>query len=658
MKNYLETLLFLVFFSIPLSAEITVDGSLGGSQQQILGPNYAIEENLGQREGHNLFHSFSTFNINTNEQAEFVTHSATNNIFARVTGGNFSTIDGIISTNSTANLWLMNPAGWVIGKNAQLNVQGAFHLSSAHGIGFDHGDMFFADPMSESVLSAKAPIDYQFNQDTQAKITLDHADLVMSENQDITLLGGDISMQNSTIDAPGGQVVLASNSGEGQWKINSDGLAQIKGNAGNIDIIHDTQTNILSPSIRNSDAEAGISNGGIQLTANKIQLTNATIFGEASNNTPAGNTLLHAPIIRLTDSSIISEVKGNKNAGLIEITGHDLFLDRSIISSDTRIDTSGHGGNIHIKLQGNIALTGSEITSTVLGNAESIGGNIDLDAKNISINQNSSITVATQSNGHAGNLSIEAKQIHLNNGGTLDSSTSFGYGAGGEIMIDADNIFITKQGLISSASNGEGLAGNIIIKRGDLLVSHSKIETSSQLGNGGNIEINTGTLVMNGGFIQANAPAQNAQGGKITVNANQTLASQGKILSDNNERHQFNPKSSLNVIQAAAPDGVSGQVNLNTVEINIAGQLAKVDSNFTVRQPIAHDPCSVARNKQTSSLIQKGQGGLPSNAGDNIHLPLHRYRSKELPKPQTKLAPANKKIPPHSTPDLCKKRKN
>ncbi len=689
---------------------------MGGISQNLPGPDYNIHEGLGHRQGTNVFHSFSQFNINSGENAHFNTNGLTHNILARVTGGDSSLIDGQISSNSTANLWLMNPAGWVVGQNAQLNLQGSFHLSTANSIGFTSGEMFFADPVSQSVLSAAAPIDYQFNSGQQAKITLDQADLIMPEGKDISLVGGDILMKNSSISAPGGRILLASNAGQGKWHFDGTELTQISGSGGTIDIEHDSESpaGLLSPSLNSSNFLTDTSAGTLQLTAREINLKNAYIVTQAWEDKDAGNTKLKADSIHLDASFIDNKVQGSKNGGNIQIIAGDLIMDnRSKISSDTNTGTTGQAGDIRVDLRGQMYMTDqSGITSTALGNR---GGDITVNSDSIILNDVSVIRVATQSDSDAGNLNILTNQLALTEGGTLDTATVFGQGKGGDLSIKADNIALSQDGLITSASFAEGQAGNIDIQANNLsLADNSEIRGSSvksgttgtirlaindllkadkssintvasesdggsihveskalallnsvlitsaegQQGNGGDITINTDTLVMSGGFIQANTTAQGASGGEIQVNARNTIASQGGILVGGDIRQQFSPTSRLNVIQAAAPDGVSGQVDLSTVELNIAGQLAKVDSNFVAQKTIANDPCNVARNEKMSSLIQTGQGGLPVKASDNINLPLHRHLPKEGLQPQSQLDSVNKQKIFLSANNVCKQELN
>ncbi|HBV31496.1 MAG TPA: hypothetical protein DEB49_03510, partial [Verrucomicrobiales bacterium] len=74
---------------------MTVDSSFGNAGA-LAGPNFQIPDTLGNTVGGNLFHSFSDFNIQTGESATFTGPDSINNILGRVTGGDASSIDGLI----------------------------------------------------------------------------------------------------------------------------------------------------------------------------------------------------------------------------------------------------------------------------------------------------------------------------------------------------------------------------------------------------------------------------------------------------------------------------------------------------------------------------------------------------------------------------------
>ena len=96
--------------------------------------------------GGNLFHSFGQFNIGAGDITTFqngisfdlngnalATGLPTSNILGRVTGGNLSSIYGTIQTSGfgSANLFLMNPAGFLFGPNATVNVGGMMTFATA-----------------------------------------------------------------------------------------------------------------------------------------------------------------------------------------------------------------------------------------------------------------------------------------------------------------------------------------------------------------------------------------------------------------------------------------------------------------------------------------------------------------------------------------------
>jgi filamentous hemagglutinin family protein len=81
-----------------------------------------------------------------NTTANFLNNSGipTSNILARVTGGNISNILGTIQTTGfgNANLFLMNPAGFLFGPKATLNVGGMVAFTTADYLRLADGGRF------------------------------------------------------------------------------------------------------------------------------------------------------------------------------------------------------------------------------------------------------------------------------------------------------------------------------------------------------------------------------------------------------------------------------------------------------------------------------------------------------------------------------------
>ncbi len=131
----------------------------------------------------------------------------------------------------------------------------------------------------------------------------------------------------------------------------------------------------------------------------------------------------------------------------------------------------------------------------------------------------------------------------------------------------------------------------------------------TNIGNGGDITINTDVLVLDTGFIQANTNATNANGGNINLNVKQLVASSGNLQSGGNTPLTFKPDSGINVIQAAAPDGINGNITNTAPQLNIVGALAGLNTPQLDLNRVGHDPCS--STVQQSTMKKLGKGGIP-----------------------------------------------
>ena len=78
-----------------MSGNIVLDDSFSETGS-LTGPDYVISDDLGVTVGGNLFHSFLEFSLFFGETATFTGPDSIDNILARVTGGNISTINGTI----------------------------------------------------------------------------------------------------------------------------------------------------------------------------------------------------------------------------------------------------------------------------------------------------------------------------------------------------------------------------------------------------------------------------------------------------------------------------------------------------------------------------------------------------------------------------------
>jgi filamentous hemagglutinin family protein len=150
------------------NAEIITDGTLG-NRVNLPGKAYQITESLGTRIGNNLFHSFEKFDLQAGEIATFSGDAGLENIFGRVTNGMVSHINGTIhSTIPEVAIFLLNPAGFIFGAQAQLDLQGTLVVTTGDTIDFKDKGVFFVDPQRNSLLTVAEPQAFGFITETPA----------------------------------------------------------------------------------------------------------------------------------------------------------------------------------------------------------------------------------------------------------------------------------------------------------------------------------------------------------------------------------------------------------------------------------------------------------------------------------------------------------
>ena len=155
--NKAALFLCLIGVNLAANAQVVVDSSFG-SGGALNGPNFQIPDNLGKTVGDNLFHSFTEFSLQTGQSATFTGPDAIQNILGRVTGNKVSEIDGLIKSEITgANLYLLNPKGFLFGENAKVDIDGAFTVSARESIKLGEGGEFQrGEPRPECVYLSRA----------------------------------------------------------------------------------------------------------------------------------------------------------------------------------------------------------------------------------------------------------------------------------------------------------------------------------------------------------------------------------------------------------------------------------------------------------------------------------------------------------------------
>jgi len=172
-------------------------------------------------DGTNLFQSFQEFGLQPEQIANFQANPGIKNILGRISGGNASVINGLIQvTGGSANLFLMNPAGFVFGSNASLNVPGAFTATTANGIGFSN-KWFNAFGVNDYAVLVGNPSKFAFTMN-QPGVIVNFGNLAVGAGQNLTLLGGTV-VNTGQLTAPGGQIIVTSVPGQNWVRLSQPG---------------------------------------------------------------------------------------------------------------------------------------------------------------------------------------------------------------------------------------------------------------------------------------------------------------------------------------------------------------------------------------------------------------------------------------------------
>jgi filamentous hemagglutinin family protein len=650
-----STILFAVVFGMAGNtiAQVVPDNTLGTQVTQT-GAVFGI--NNGVRSGNNLFHSFSQFSIPTNGSAIFNNATDVQNIFSRVTGPQLSNIDGILKTQGSANLFLMNSNGIIFGPNARLELGGSFLGTTASGIKFADGIEFNAVNTAPALLSVKVPIGLQMGQmpgSIQVENSGHQVALVASgllplnrsktptglqvpAGKTLALIGGEVALAGGIVQAPGGHIEL------GSVRAGAVNLAPIaQGWA--FDYAPTTQFQDIRLS-QKALVDASGNGGSMQLRGQNILFSNSSALIQHTGSQRGGDLVLNA-----TDSIAFSQSQpdsftmrvetqtlGSGSTGEVQVTAQHLRLQNGA-SINTASYASGGSGAIRVNVAESIELFGAfpgdlspEVSRIAASSFRGNSGDILIATKQISLRDGASIASFTfGNNSNSGNVFITATDFIKILGVKPNilpsglSTATYSNGNGGTLTVNTPRLLLQDGGRISSSTFASGNAGNVIVNVSERLdVSGVGVDTfqgpsaivasalspnpifqrilrlpSVPTGNAGNITLNTPQLSISKGAQVGvnNIGAGNA--GNLTIAADRIrLSNQGKIT-------------------ASTASGEGGNIALNLGEALILRQGSQVETqafggngsggNITIDAPVIVG----LENSDIIANAVKGKGG-------------------------------------------------
>jgi filamentous hemagglutinin family protein len=324
-------------------------------------------------------------------------------------------------------------------------------------------------------------------------------------------------------------------------------------------------------------------------------------------------------------AEIASSTLGRGDAGSVQIQAGRLDIQSGAgIGSSTQ--SAGDAGSVSVRaavlgIDGGGVDDFTGITTQSTQDATGQVGHILIDADHIALSNNGRISnEAKQTLDDSSALvavgedvpevEIRAKVFEL--AGGLVTAASLGNVPASDIRIQADALSLANASRITTEA-AQNRAGQIKISGGRLWLTDSLITTSAlgETGNGGKITLTPEHLILDGGFIQANTAAPGARGGDILIDSRALIASESLVEIGGVERQTFATGSRRNIIQAAAPGGEQGTIDVTSPDLDITAALVPLATAFDDPDDLLTDLCRGVTGSAASSLIERGAGGLP-----------------------------------------------
>ncbi|MBD3884227.1 filamentous hemagglutinin N-terminal domain-containing protein [Phormidium tenue FACHB-886] len=669
----------LPLFSVWMISSITLSGlSIGVAQAEIVPdetlPNASVVEagctictiDRGTTQGNNLFHSFRKFSVPTQGEAFFNNAANVENILTRVTGDSVSNIDGLLRTNGTANLFLLNPNGVVFGPDARLDVGGSFLASTADAIAFGNQGFFSATNPEAPVLLTVQPSAFLFNHVAHAAIVnrsttpletgqelpmANRQGLQVPDGRSLLLLGGDINFVGGGVNAAGGRVELAAVAGTGTVGLTlEDNNLRLSFPTA----IDRADISLTDGATVNASGEGGgliqiwgrrvFMNGGSQvatstlgaepggrLTVNASESLDAiggVAYGNLSTVTfgdgKAGDLLIETRRLSLRDGgTIFSATFGNGSAGqltvnaaeLVEVAGRNSAGFSSGLVSLT--GSAGQGANLTINTRRLIVQDGGILSAEAAdasqdGQVFSVSGdgaNLTINAsESVELSRQGAILATTGGPGNGGNVTINTGRLLVQDESAIGApANDRPSGNAGNIVVRAQSITLRNQSGID-ATTTENQGGNITLQVQDLLLlqQRSSISTTAGTnqtgGDGGNITVD-------GTFIVA-SPNENSD---ISADAFTGKGGRVEITAQGILGIQARSQStSLSDITASSEFGTAGTILLNAPDVDPSRGLAELPADVTDASTLIAIGCSPTTAAQTSQgeFYRTGRGGI------------------------------------------------
>ncbi|NJK57697.1 MAG: filamentous hemagglutinin N-terminal domain-containing protein [Pleurocapsa sp. SU_5_0] len=453
-------------------------------------------------------------------------------------------------------------------------------------------------------LSEAGEVQLDFADTNQGDISLSFPDQIQRANVSLfnkALInvpandGGDIAINANNIDITEGSILRA---GIGI------GLGNADSQAGNIALNADNKLEITNSVVANQISEQAKGNGGdINISSDSLFVSNKSVLQALSLGMgDAGDIKIEVPngLVKINNNSqvftVIESIRTDDfesiaigDGGDIKIIAQEILLEDSSFIDASSLG-QGNTGNIDIFVEADLVInSNSRILSVINPGAIGNGGNINLEANTVSLQNSSFIDASSLGQGNAGNIEIflEEGLVIASNSAIQSVINPEAIGDAGNINIEASDISLNSGSQLVSNVFGRGKGGNISLNISDSVnivgfgtdgFSSGIFTTTEEGGEGqaGGVTVNTDSFQIADGGLVSSQTINESNGGSISINANNFAAIDGGQIAT-----------------SAASSGDAGNINiqasenllLSGSETNFANRLAEFGDVIVINEP-------------------------------------------------------------------------
>ncbi len=331
---------------------------------------------LGEAEGlrppgsDDRFHVFDRFNVAAGDTVEWVGPGSTRNVFNLVTGGEPSTIDGLLRSTLDADIYFVNPEGILFGEGAQLDLAGSFFASTADRLDFDDGENLALDLADGPSVLALSVADFEAFGFLDANESIDIDGAMLGAADDAVLgfhaarhVRVDAALDTTPAELRAGRVELTTEFGDVRLR-GGRVFAERGAVAGGSGVVVTSADDLEVTDGSGIESEGTL---GVVLTARTIEVDEigSEVVSRAADVVGGNVDLFATGRISIRDGArVASEATGTGLAGDVQLDARDLLLLNASIETTSEAVAGGQGA-IDVDIDRVINLVDGRIESDI-----------------------------------------------------------------------------------------------------------------------------------------------------------------------------------------------------------------------------------------------------------------------------------------------------